>query len=150
PFISSLPTDVKTQVEPAFSAKLDGAPIELKGETLPFEQSLETAVFLKLDGVDVPKYLSFSPVRLNFQVQKGALDADLRIAFRRAVEASANQAARPSELVISGPVALRDFALVTPAQSARQRVAWRRLGVTIDEYSVFSDRLRLREVALEA
>ena len=150
PFISSLPTDVKTEVEPAFFARLDGAAIELKGETLPFEQSLETAVFLKLDGLDVPKYLSFSPVKLNFLVKQGALDADLRIAFRRAVEANANQAAHPSELVISGPVALRDFEVVAPAQSARQRVAWKRLGVSIDEYSVFNDRLRLREVALDA
>lgn len=151
PFISSLPTDADIHVQPAFFARLDGAPIELQGQTLPFEASLETAVQLKLEGVDVPKYLSFSPVKLNFQVPRGQLDADLRVAFRRAVAATAEQPARPAELVVSGPIALRDFALEAPAGAAAHRlVAWKKLAVAVDEYSVFAQRVRLREVALEA
>lgn len=151
PFVSSLPADAAILVHPYFFARLDGAPIELKGETLPFGASLETAVNVKLEGLHLPKYLSFSPVRLNFRIASGDLDADLRIVFRRAAAATAEQPARPAELLISGPLALRDFSLDAPVGPSAQRlVAWKRLSAAVDEYSVFTRRLRLRELVLDA
>ncbi|HTT13157.1 MAG TPA: DUF748 domain-containing protein [Burkholderiaceae bacterium] len=149
PFISSLPTDVEIYVKPAFFAQLDGHPLELNGETRPFEQSLETSIDLKFDGLDVPKYLSYSPVPLRFRVPSGALDADLRVTFRRAA-AGATDAQRPLQLIVSGPIALRDFELDAPAGAeAKRLLAWKRLAIAIDELAVFDKRLRLSEVALE-
>ena len=151
PFISSLPTDLEIFVKPAFFARLDGQPIEVNGETRPFKESREASVNVKLEGLDVPKYLSFSPVPLKFQVPRGALDADLHVVFRHAAAATAKEPAQAAELLISGPVALREFELVAPTgANARRLLAWRRLGVAIEEYSVFGNRLRLSEVALEA
>jgi hypothetical protein len=71
PFISSLDTHSEVTVQPAFAARIDGTPIELKGETRPFHQTLESSISLKLDDLDIPKYLSYSPVKLNFEVGSG-------------------------------------------------------------------------------
>ena len=92
PFISNLPVDVEVKVWPAFSAKLNGSPIAMTGETRPFHDTLESSINVKLDALDIPTYLAYSPVRLNFTVPRGSLDTDLRIAFRRAAPASTRQA----------------------------------------------------------
>ena len=87
PFISNLPIDLDIKVEPAFSARLNGAPIEARGETTPFQDTLESSLNVRLNGIDIPTYLAYSPLRLNFTIPRGALTADLRIAFRRAAPA---------------------------------------------------------------
>ena len=146
PFLSSLPTHAEITVQPAFVARLDGTPIDLRGETRPFAETLESALQLKLDGLDLPTYLGFSPVRLNFAVPRGKLDTDLRIAFRRAVPASAERPARPAEVVISGTAALRDFALAAGADAPL--IEWQRLGVRIGELAPLARRLTVDEITL--
>jgi hypothetical protein len=63
PFISNLPRHLKEYVQPSFAAKVNGTPFHLKGETLPFENSLATHVALDLDAFDIPRYVAYSPTR---------------------------------------------------------------------------------------
>ena len=50
PFVSNLPRDLKEDVQPVFAARVNGAPLRIKGETQPFENSLRTHVALDLDA----------------------------------------------------------------------------------------------------
>jgi hypothetical protein len=151
PFLSNLPSDTEIRVQPAFAARIDGSPLELKGETRPFHESLESSIVVKLDGLDIPKYLAFSPVKLGFQLDRGTLDTDLRIAFRQAVPARAERPARSAQTLISGTVQVNDLAMSAPAGAAAARLlAWKKLAVTIEEFEPLQRRLILTEVAAEA
>ena len=87
PFLSNLPVDAEITVQPALAGRIDGTPFDLTGETRPFHESHESSIAIRLDGLDIPKYLAFSPVRLGFEVPAGKLNTDLRVAFRQAVAA---------------------------------------------------------------
>ena len=119
PFVSSLPTHAEITVQPAFAARLNGALVEARGETRPFKQSLESSINIKLDGIDIPTYLPYSPVALNFTVPRGKLATDLRIAFRRAAPAAGDQPAVTAQLLVSGSFGVSDFALSAPADQPR-------------------------------
>jgi len=61
PFISSLPVDARVTVEPELSAKVNGAPLALTGETKPFLDTRETVLHIDLDDVSLPTYVDYSP-----------------------------------------------------------------------------------------
>jgi hypothetical protein len=81
PFMSSLPYATDINVEPAFSAKVDGSPIALKGETKPFKDTRETTVRLDLKGLDLARYAGYSPVPLGIRLQRGTLDTTLTLSL---------------------------------------------------------------------
>jgi hypothetical protein len=81
PFISSLPYATDLNVEPAFSAKVDGSPITLKGETKPFKDTRETTVRLDLKGLDLARYAGYAPVPLAFRLERGTLDTTLTLSL---------------------------------------------------------------------
>jgi uncharacterized protein involved in outer membrane biogenesis len=150
PFISNLPVDVEVKVLPSFSAKLNGSPIAVAGETTPFHQTLESSINVKLDGLDIPTYLAYSPVRLNFTVPRGSLDTDLRIAFRRAVPASGDKPAQAAQTLISGPLVVNGFVLAAPAANAQPLIGWKSLRVVLDEVDPFARRAVVGDIALVA
>ena len=150
PFISNLPVDVEVKVLPSFSAKLNGSPIAVAGETRPFHQTLESSINVKLDGLDIPTYLAYSPVRLNFTVPRGSLDTDLRIAFRRAVPASGDKPAQAAQTLISGPLVVNGFVLAAPAASAQPLIGWKSLRVVLDEVDPFARRAVIGDIVLSA
>src|SRR5687768_3678883 len=73
PFISNLPTHLKEFVQPRFSAKVNGAPVKLAGETLPFEDSLRTHIDFNLEALEVPPYVAYSPTALPVKVEAAKL-----------------------------------------------------------------------------
>ncbi len=150
PFISNLPVDVEVKVLPSFSAKLNGSPIAVAGETTPFHQTLESSINVKLDGLDIPTYLAYSPVRLNFTVPRGSLDTDLRIAFRRAVPASGDKPAQAAQTLISGPLVVNGFVLAAPAANAQPLIGWKSLRVVLDEVDPFARRAVVGDIVLSA
>jgi hypothetical protein len=150
PFISNLPTHVEVKVQPALSARLNGTPLEVRGETQPFHETLESSVQLKLDGLDIPTYLGFSPVRLNFALPKGKLDTDLRIVFRGAVAARDGQQARPQELLVSGLVGLRHIDLQAPRATAKPLLRFDQLQLRLGEVAPFGQRIVIDDVNLDA
>ena len=137
PFISNLPVDVEVKVVPAFSARVNGSLFELKGETRPFHSTLESFVDLKIVGLDIAKYLSFSPVRLHVALDRGSLDTDLRIAFRRATAATAEQKAQPAHTVISGALGVRDLSISEETPRA-PLISLKALRVVIDRLDPFA------------
>jgi hypothetical protein len=150
PFLSNLPTYVEIDVQPVLSARLDGTPINLKGETQPFAETLESAIDLKLDGLDIPKYLAYSPVRLNFAIPRGALSTDLRVAFRRAAPARGDRPAVAARTIISGRFEVTGFALAAPAAQPKPLLEWKSLAVVLEEVEPFVPRAVIGDVALVA
>ncbi len=151
PFLSNLPNDAEIKVQPAFAARVDGTPLELKGETQPFHESLESSLVVKLDGLDIPRYLAFSPVRLGFHLDRGTLDTDLRISFRQAVPARGERAARPAQTLLSGRLQIDDLALSAPAGAdAARLLAWKKVAIAIEEFEPLERRLVLADVAVDA
>jgi uncharacterized protein involved in outer membrane biogenesis len=150
PFVSSLPTHAEITVQPAFGARLNGAPVEAKGETRPFKQTLESSINVKLDGIDIPTYLPYSPVALNFAVPRGKLGTDLRIAFRRAAPAQGNQPAVPAQVLVSGSFSVNDFALSAPREQPQPLLAWKALQVVLEEVEPLANRAVIADVALAA
>ncbi len=151
PFISSLDTHSEITVQPAFAARIDGTPIELKGETRPFHETLESSINLKLDDLDIPKYLSYSPLKLNFEVGSGTLDTDLQITFRRAAPAREDRPATPAQLLVTGSIDVNGLAMAAPAGSTAQPlIGWKSLRVAIDEIGLLAGRAVIGDVALTA
>src|SRR5512134_1116139 len=151
PFVSSLETHSEITVQPAFAARIDGTPIELKGETRPFHETLESSINLKLDDLDIPKYLSYSPMKLNFEVGSGTLDTDLRITFRRAAPAREDRPATSAQLLVTGSIGVNGLAMAAPAGSTAQPlIGWKSLRVAIDEIGLLAGRAVIGDVALTA
>jgi len=151
PFISNLPSHAEITVQPAFAARLDGTPVEVKGETRPFHETLESSIDLKLAGLDIPRYLSFSPVPLNFRVPRGKLDTNLRVVFRRAVPARGDAPEQQARTIVSGTVAVNEFALAAPAGAdAAPLIDWRSLRIAIDELELLQRYAMIADIALDA
>lgn len=149
PFISSLPDDIEIKVQPAFAATINGAPFKVEGETLPFQDTLDTVVALRFGGLSLPRYLDYSPVALGFKVSSGVLDTDLRITFRRATPASEQTPAAPARLLLTGTASISDFALV-PSDMNHPLLQWQRLEVDVGEVGLFQAQGQLRSVTLRA
>lgn len=81
PFVSSLPYATEINVEPSFSAKVNGTPFVLKGESKPFKETRETTFHLVLEGLDLARYAGYSPVPLGVRLQQGLLDTRLTLSL---------------------------------------------------------------------
>ncbi|MCO5398326.1 DUF748 domain-containing protein [Ralstonia soli] len=83
PFVASLPADVNIFVQPLLAARIDGAPLHFAGKTKPFADSLESNLNIKIDGLDLPRYLGYVPGPLPVAVPQGKLTTDLTIDFQK-------------------------------------------------------------------
>jgi hypothetical protein len=99
PFIANVPSKVEVFVEPMFSAKLDGAPLNLTGKARPFSVDHDASVDITLDGFDLTRLTAY--VKLPFTVQSALLDTRLQVLFRHKDQ-------NADSLSIAGDIALRN------------------------------------------
>ena len=104
PFIATLPSKTDIFVDPRFVARVDGSPISIGGKTKPFAASRESEIALKFADLDVPRLLSYAPVKLPVTVQNGRLAGDLKVHFAMAGDAPA--------LTVTGTADLADARIV--------------------------------------
>ena len=149
PFLSSLPADISVTVQPALSARIDGTPIEVKGKTTPFERTQVMSVQLKLDGLDIPTYLGYLPVPLNFTLPTGKLDTDLTLSFLPQVPARDGQPARAPEVALGGALGLRDVSLQAPRAAPQPLLQLASLQLRIGEFAPLVRRLVIDDVKVE-
>src|SRR6266550_679981 len=140
PFISSIPSQVDITVQPAFYALVNGAPFQIDGETKPFEDSHESTIHLDIDKVQIPKYVEYSPVELNFKVPSGQLNSKLTVTFRTLKDKS-------SVLSISGNVGIADFVLHEKTDTALLNLP--AFDVVIDDVEVFTKKASLKSVKVQ-
>ena len=141
PFISSIPSQVEIKVQPAFYALVNGAPFQIDGETKPFKDSRESTIHLDIDKLQIPKYVEYSPVELNFKVPSGQLNTKLTVAFRTSKD-------KPSVLSISGNVGIADFVLQEKTDAPLLNLPG--LDVVIDDVEVLAKQATLKSVKIQS
>jgi hypothetical protein len=141
PFISSIPSDVNIEVQPELHALVNGAPLEIDGETRPFLDSRESTIHLDFENLQIPKYVEYSPVELNFKVPSGQLDTKLTVVFR-------TKAGKPAVLSISGNVGLKELRLQEKTDAPFLNLP--ALDVVMDEVEVFAQKASLKSVKLQS
>jgi uncharacterized protein involved in outer membrane biogenesis len=104
PFLSNIPAHVQRFVQPHFSAKINGSLYTLQGKTKPFADSLETSLDINIKDLNIPYYLAYAPMKMNFKVVSAYLDTDAKISF---IETKKN---KPT-LIITGIVSLKKIAV---------------------------------------
>jgi hypothetical protein len=99
PFISNMGRATQAFVEPAFAARIDGAPLSVKGRSKPFAESHESELGINLDAVQLGKYHEYIPMQLPIKIASGTLDGDLKVVFHQ-------EAGKPPLLGVSGQATL--------------------------------------------
>jgi hypothetical protein len=114
PFISNLPSHLKEFVQPSFAANVNGSPLKVTGETLPFENSLRTNIALDLDALDLRRYVEYSPVPLPVRIESGKLDATLTVRFTQSAK-------KDPAIDVAGKLVVADLGVITPDGSPLTR-----------------------------
>jgi uncharacterized protein involved in outer membrane biogenesis len=115
PFVSTLPAHLKEYVQPVFSATVNGSPLHVKGETLPFENSLRTHIALDLDDLEVHRYVEYAPAALPVKIDSGRLDARIAVRFTQA-------GSKDPSIDVAGKLTLRDLGVSSPEEGALAKV----------------------------
>lgn len=125
PFLSNLPSDVQTQVQPALSARIDGSTLKLGGEAQPFAPDRPATLQLDWRGLQLagwaPLIEALLPPAQAPRLRNGSVDAQLQIGFQDP------SGPDPATLRVQGRVAVHDLQAGLPAASVDAR--WRALQV---------------------
>ncbi|MBI4825907.1 MAG: DUF748 domain-containing protein [Nitrospirae bacterium] len=81
PFFSNLPYFVDTYVQPSLSGTLNGTPFVFNGKTKPYKDSLETVFDIDVKDLNIPYYLNYVPLELNFKLASGSIDAKSSLSY---------------------------------------------------------------------
>jgi uncharacterized protein involved in outer membrane biogenesis len=141
PFISSIPSDVEITVEPELHALVNDAPLDIDADTKPFKDSRESTIQLDIDRMQIPKYVEYSPVELNFKVPSGQLNSKLTATFKTSKDKS-------SELSISGHVGIKEFTLQEKNDAPLLNLP--AFDVVLDVVEVFAQKASLKSVKLQS
>lgn len=105
PFISNMPHLAEVFVQPSFRAVVNGTPLELRGRSKPFSESLESSLTMGLKNIDVPYYLDYLPVKPGFSLRSGLIDLDATVTFLQYKDG------RRPESNVTGHVVCRELAI---------------------------------------
>jgi uncharacterized protein involved in outer membrane biogenesis len=100
PFLSNIPAHVQRFVQPHFSAKINDSLYTLQGKTKPFADSLETSFDINIKDLNIPYYLAYFPMKMNFKIVSAFMDTQTKISF---IETKGK---KPS-LIVVGNVSLK-------------------------------------------
>ncbi len=107
PFLSSLDYQTKIKVTPQAAAKINGSAFALTGITTPFAAERDAALEINLDGVSLPEYVAYLPVKLRGKLASGTLTTRMKLIFT-------DGAAQTRSLWLSGEVTVARAAFVRP------------------------------------
>lgn len=141
PFVSNMAYATETFVQPAFSARVDGATFELNGRSKPFADSLESEFALAIDDLQLAKYIDYVPLKLPVKVVSGAFDSDLKVVFRQQKGAAAT-------LDVSGTAALKQLAVQEAKGDPLLKL--KRLDLSVAAAEPFARKFRIDRVTLDA
>lgn len=138
PFIANLPSDADIYVQPLLTMSVDGSPLRLQGQTKPFADSRESVLDLRLDRLELPRYLGFVPVDLPVAVPDGKLSGRVGVHFQ--------MTKTQPRIVVDGRLVVDDLRVTGKDGSALLGLGHGELGLTALE--PLTSRYRLGQVAL--
>jgi len=104
PFLSNTPSYVEKYVQPHFSANINGTPYKIEGKTKPFADSLESSFDININDLDIPYYLAYVPMKMNFKIVSASLDTQAKISFVETKD-------KKRSLTVAGNVSLKKIAI---------------------------------------
>ncbi|TAN38775.1 MAG: DUF748 domain-containing protein [Nitrospirae bacterium] len=81
PFLSNFSYYLDSYVKPSFSAKVNDRQVSFQGMTKPFADSLETSFDINIKELDIPYYLAYLPMRLDYKISSALLDVRTVVSF---------------------------------------------------------------------
>lgn len=140
PFTSSFLNLRKEYTEPKFTAVVNGDPIDLKGRTLPFDESLLTEFELGAVDVDLHQYWRYLPIETPLSLVSGRFTSDISLFFERPNAERVN-------LFLGGGGKLLDLQLAAPNDDTV--VALKELNFEMKRFSLGDNELVLSKVLLD-
>jgi hypothetical protein len=140
-FVSSMAYAVESFVEPVLSARIDGAPLLVKGRSKPFANSLESEVAIDLDDLQLAQYVDYLPFKLPIKVLSGALDSTLKLTFRQEKD-------RPSTLVLAGNAAIKQLAVKDTSDASL--LSFKTLDLAIGSADLLARRFVIDRVVIDS
>ncbi|MEE9911772.1 MAG: DUF748 domain-containing protein [Deltaproteobacteria bacterium] len=140
PFVSNIAYYMKNYVEPKFSAVVNGHTIAAAGKTQPFQTSRESRFDIDIKNIDVPFYLQYVPVKMNFKLAEARLDMKVQLNFIMYENKS-------PELKLTGEAALTKVALDDLQGNKILRLP--ALRVNLASVEPFVPRVHLAQIALD-
>lgn len=141
PFVSTLPADVKVQVLPHLSGKLDGVGFDSRAEALPFADDASARLSFKLAGLDLAPLGAYVPASALVRLAAGKLDVDLAVDF-------AEHPKEPPGVKLSGLIQVHELTLTQP--DGLPLVGWKRLSLPLADVQPLRRQLGLGQVVLES
>jgi len=149
PFVSNLPSYVDAKVQPQFKANIDGSPLSIEGQSLPFKEGLHSEFKLDWRQIDVAHWLQaahpFLPPDVHVQAEQGKLDTTLRVQFEQR-----KPPAVPA-LIVQGGLKLSQLSLSqrqVPGLGETQ-MQWDRLSIDGLDTQPLLQQVAIRSVALD-
>lgn len=148
PFLSNLASDIRTEVQPALSARIDGSRFALGGEAQPFAPDRPATLKLDWHGVQLAEWAALVSALLPPdqapQLQRGQLDTQLQITFQDP------SGPTPARLRVQGQLTVQDLQVALPPGSTGQIEArWQRLSVEGLDLAPLEQRYRVGAVTLQ-
>ncbi|MGC3963906.1 MAG: DUF748 domain-containing protein [Rhodocyclaceae bacterium] len=143
PFVSNLPAQVETFVQPKLDAVINGSHLSLAGRARPFADRREADIKIALAPFEVSQYLAYAPDSLPVKIQQGKLGVDIDAVWTQQHDGA-------QALVLSGKVDVAD-ARVDDTGGA-QLLAFDKLAIDIKRLTPLAHPLELdiARVALDA
>jgi hypothetical protein len=141
PFISNIGHYIDTFVQPAFSAKINETPYILKGETKPFADSHETTFDVIINDLNIPYYLAYVPLKMNFKILSGYVDAKTKVSFVQYRD-------RKPSLTVTGDVAFKKIVADDESNNPLLRLPLLNLALATTE--PIAQKIHLSKVSLQS
>lgn len=143
PFLSTLVTDVKVEVEPRLAFKLNGSSFDTAADGTPFAQTRAGIASIKFTGLNLAPYLAYLPAGLPLRLSSAVLGADLKIAF-------AQPASAPAQLKVSGTLVAADVAVQGPSSVAQEPawLAWQQISIGLKDVQPLSRQADFSDITL--
>ncbi|HEX4405415.1 MAG TPA: DUF748 domain-containing protein, partial [Polyangia bacterium] len=142
PFASTLPVYLDSFVEPGLRVNIDGTTFVAQGRTKPFKESLETVLELRLQALDLTRYLPFVPLKLPFAVESARLSLALDVGFSRGADDA-------PKLTLKGTIGLDDLDVKEKHKTGpRPLLALKKLDIAIGESDLGAQRFHVEKVVI--
>jgi uncharacterized protein involved in outer membrane biogenesis len=141
PFFSNILYYIDTDVKPEFSAIINETPYTLQGKTKPYADSLETSFDIDIKDLDIPYYLAYVPVKMNFKIVSASLDTNAKISFIQSKSGKAS-------LKVTGNVSLKKIAIDDDRKNPLLRLPM--FEISIAESEPLSQRIHLSKIFIQS
>ncbi len=140
PQFSSRKKDWTTFMTPTLSFRANGAPFNLQGKTIPFDNSLKTEFALNVMDLGLPQYWAYALASDNLKLAKGTLNLENKLVFER------HEDSLPT-FSLQGTITGRDIELTDDGEPVLSAASTE---IVLDDISILNLQLGLRSVSLES